>query len=277
MPTVKIVPFPGVPGPTGPQGPRGYQGDPGITGPMGPTGPAGAGAGTQTWTAPNDSVYEIHQAHGGVEVVTDAQLYQNETITIFGNYTNTSNIQIIVTPELDAILNQIWTSAVHFRYLFIDINNISRYFIINNNLGEGVWELYTVDGTVSASDGETYYITVAYGGAPVVWWNADDLGIVAEGDEWKFRGAKIEYHAYSTDSGTMIGTIYIAHDSGDHNVTHIETGSGGNDLGTVVLWYRNSNSYENERKLYAYRVDGEASTTKIHWTAQVYYAPEYWD
>lgn len=44
MPTVKIVPFPGVPGPTGPQGPRGYQGDQGIPGPMGPTGAAPGGA-----------------------------------------------------------------------------------------------------------------------------------------------------------------------------------------------------------------------------------------
>ena len=41
MPTVKIVPFPGVPGPTGPQGPRGYQGDQGIAGPQGPQGSTG--------------------------------------------------------------------------------------------------------------------------------------------------------------------------------------------------------------------------------------------
>lgn len=42
MPTVKIVPFPGVPGPTGPQGPRGYQGETGLTGAQGPTGATGA-------------------------------------------------------------------------------------------------------------------------------------------------------------------------------------------------------------------------------------------
>lgn len=41
MPTVKIVPFPGVPGATGPQGPRGYQGDTGLTGSQGPAGPQG--------------------------------------------------------------------------------------------------------------------------------------------------------------------------------------------------------------------------------------------
>lgn len=58
MPTVKIVPMPGVkvPGPTGPQGPRGYQGDPGLVGPQGPVGPTGpqgpaATFGTMTsWT-----------------------------------------------------------------------------------------------------------------------------------------------------------------------------------------------------------------------------------
>lgn len=46
MPTIKIVPMPGlpVPGPTGPQGPRGYQGDTGLMGPQGPTGPQGAAA-----------------------------------------------------------------------------------------------------------------------------------------------------------------------------------------------------------------------------------------
>lgn len=38
MPTIKIVPFPGVPGPRGEQGPRGYQGETGLTGPAGNNG-----------------------------------------------------------------------------------------------------------------------------------------------------------------------------------------------------------------------------------------------
>ena len=55
MPTIKIVPFPGVPGPRGEQGLRGYQGDTGLAGPQGtqgdpgpqgPQGPAGADANT---------------------------------------------------------------------------------------------------------------------------------------------------------------------------------------------------------------------------------------
>lgn len=41
MPTIKIVPFPGVPGPQGPRGLQGIQGERGLTGPMGPQGPQG--------------------------------------------------------------------------------------------------------------------------------------------------------------------------------------------------------------------------------------------
>jgi hypothetical protein len=41
MPTVKIVPFPGVPGPQGPRGLQGIQGETGLTGPIGPAGEAG--------------------------------------------------------------------------------------------------------------------------------------------------------------------------------------------------------------------------------------------
>jgi hypothetical protein len=42
MPTIKIVPFPGVPGPQGSRGPQGIQGETGLTGPIGPAGDATA-------------------------------------------------------------------------------------------------------------------------------------------------------------------------------------------------------------------------------------------
>lgn len=46
MPTIKIVPMPGIslPGPTGPQGPQGNTGSSGPTGPTGPTGATGPAA-----------------------------------------------------------------------------------------------------------------------------------------------------------------------------------------------------------------------------------------
>lgn len=42
MPTIKIVPFPGVPGAQGPRGLQGIQGETGLTGPIGPAGDATA-------------------------------------------------------------------------------------------------------------------------------------------------------------------------------------------------------------------------------------------
>ena len=51
MPTVKIVPFPGVPGPQGLRGTQGIQGEQGLTGPIGPTGPAGADGDATAFTA----------------------------------------------------------------------------------------------------------------------------------------------------------------------------------------------------------------------------------
>ena len=305
MPTVKIVPFPGVPGPAGPQGPRGYQGETGLTGPAGVAGAAGAdgksayevavdngfvgteqewldslaagGDTVQTWTAPNDSLYEIYQAHGGVEVQTDAANSHSETITVTSNQVASGSIEITVSSTLDTIFSDILNGTQTFRSLYIYMNDQSRAFTVAYQSAPNTWILNPVSYTVTVNQGDTYDLDVYYGGNPVVWWDADTLGIKEESDYWKFRGAKIDYHAYSTDSGTMIGTIFIAHDSGDHNATHIETGSGGNDLGAVVLWRRNSTSYENERKLYVFRSDGESSTTKIHWTAQVYYGPEYYD
>ena len=53
MPTVKIVPFPGVPGPQGPRGTQGIQGEQGLTGPIGPAG-ADGDAPAFTATTPGD-------------------------------------------------------------------------------------------------------------------------------------------------------------------------------------------------------------------------------
>jgi hypothetical protein len=59
--------------------------------------------------------------------------------------------------------------------------------------------------------------------------------------------------------------------SDDNNVTHIETSSGGSDVGTAVFWDRSSG---NETQLSLYRIDGESVIHKIQWTAQMYYSTE---
>lgn len=230
-------------------------------------------ASPKEWTAPSDALYSIYQAHGGTEIQLVQPQSFGETVTIIGNVTNSNTITISVSEAMDTVLLDIYNGVQYFRRISMDIGAQTRYFRINYQVEPGLWQIYLPDSLITAYDQNQHYIQVEYGAPPVIWWNADNLGFVPEGDEWKFRGAKIEYHAYSQDSGTIIGTIYIASDSGDNYVTHIETSSGGNDTGNVVLWNRNGN----ERELYAYRVDNEDDIVKIHWTAQVYYGTEYYD
>lgn len=294
MPTIKIVPFPGAPGPRGDQGPRGYQGDQGISGLNGTDGKSAyeiavdngfvgteqewldyisGNAGPQTWTAPNDAFYQINQAHGGVQIELAQPQSWSETITVVGNQTNSNVITVSVSSELNAILLDIQSGVHYFRNISMDAGAQTRYFLINSQIDVNLWQLYLPNTNITVYDQNQYFLNVEYGGAPIVWWDADTLGIMPEGDQWKFRGAKIDYHAYSADSGNIVGTIYIVDDSGDGNVTHIETSSGGNDTGNVILW----NRYGNESQLYAYRMDSEGDTLRIHWTAQVYYGTETWD
>ena len=258
---------------TGTGGGSGVPGPQGPAGPQGPQGPAGDGGGPKEWTAPNDAFYQIQQAHGGVQVELSQPQSFGETVTILGNVENSNTITVGVSPELDAVLADISSGVQYFRRISMDVGAQTRYFRINYQIEPGIWSLYLPDSNITTYDQNQFWMQVEYGGAPVLWWNSDTLGLVPEGDEWKFRGAKIDYHAYSQDSGTMIGTIYIANDSGDGNVTHIESSSGGNDLGNVVLW----NRFGNERELYAYRVDNEGDTIRVHWTAQVYYGTEVFD
>lgn len=237
-------------------------------GDLGSTGP-------QTWTSSNSSIYSIHQAHGGTEVNTEQALFHVYQQAFVQSGLG-SQFHIAVDSATSAILNDIYSNTLYKRKMYFDINGIT-YDVVDFYPVNQETFTFIFTGLVNFQLENTYPLTIEYGGAPVVWWNADNLGIVPAGDEWKFRGAKIEYHAYSTDSGTIIGTIYIAHDSGDHNTTHLETTSGGNDTGAVILWHRDKSAYVNERKLFIYRLDGESSTTKIHWTAQVYYGTEYYD
>lgn len=232
------------------------------------------GSATKTWTAPNDALYEIRQAHGGIQVTLDQPTSSGDVVSAVGNFINQTLILVSVPEILSGEFNNVYNGGQYFRRLTLDFNGYSRNFRISGSGPEQYqWYIECLDGPVTVYNSAGFYANLEYGGAPAVWWDADSLGFVSEGDMWKFRGAKIEYHAYSSDSGTMIGTIYIADDSGDNNVTHIETSSGGNDNGNVVLWKR----YGNEGQLFAYRVDNEDDTVKIHWTAQVYYGTEYYD
>ena len=235
-------------------------------------GEGGGGSTTKTWTYPNDATYNIYQVHGGVEVILDGPSYHYyDQAYVTQTYAQQTYIELNVDTNTEAQLFPLFGGSQYLRVMRIIIDGNPYRVTSFSPVSERLWG-FAVEGPANLYPETAYAIEFYYGGAPVVWWNADDIV-----DLVNFRGAKIEYHCYSQDAGNMIGTIYIAHDSGDHNVTHIEVSSGANDLGNVVLWKRDQSAYANERKLYAYRTDNEGDTLRIHWTAQVYTGPELYD
>lgn len=233
----------------------------------------------KTWTASNNTEYKIIQAHGGTEVTTDAQQLIESTAVGYGNQLNSYNFPLIIADSnMNDILVAINDGSLHSRRIRLFVNGLERQITVSTGAGPSpagwVW-YFNSDYAVTLTDMATYNIDITYGSSPVVWWDAATLGFDIPDNN--FRGAKIDYHAFIPDAGTMIGTIYIASDAGDTHVSHIETGSGGNDLGTASWWYRKNGWQEEERRLYFYRTDGEANTHKIQWTAQLYYASESWD
>jgi hypothetical protein len=122
--------------------------------------------------------------------------------------------------------------------------------------------------TLAFDENDTVYYRILSGGDPVTWWDKDEL----PGGGNDFRGAVIDYHAYIPGRGTIVGTIHIVDDSGEHNITHTEVSSGTNDLEYSDLWYVTTEGRIRYRQL-----DGDDRTLKIQWTAKVFYGSEYYD
>lgn len=224
-------------------------------------------------TAANSASYGIYQAAGFIEVTTETSTSLTADVYTLGAASNDTLINFSVGGEQHNVLS----GNPHLRRISItDESNNVRILrgpgYVGTTPGGFQW-VFECDQVLDLLDATTYSLTIEYGGAPAVWWDSDVVNPsgVGEFSSSNFRGAKIEYHAYVSDSGTHIGTIYIANDSDDNHVTHIETSSGGSDVGTAVFWDRSSG---NETQLSLYRIDGEAVTHKIQWTAQMYYSTE---
>ena len=157
---------------------------------------------------------------------------------------------------------------------------ITDYSTIQFSLDNNTWYSYTsgysgtgteigvdTNGSHTYNEGDTIYFRYGTGGAPQVWWNKNDL----PGGATDFRGAVIDYHAYSGEA-TWIGTIHIVDDSGEEHITHTEVMSGTTDGENDDLWV-----VQNEGTISYRRIDGEAKTLKVHWTAKVFYGSEYYD
>jgi len=121
------------------------------------------------------------------------------------------------------------------------------------------------------TQGDPLTIRYTRGGDPQVWFNPDD----SPGGFGNFRGAVIDYHAYSENSGTIVGNIIVSNDGEDFNVTHSESTSGSSDTSSVILWesYRNPDD-PREGQLAAWRIDGYEDLIKVQWKATMFYGQE---
>jgi hypothetical protein len=126
---------------------------------------------------------------------------------------------------------------------------------------------FDIDGQLTYNQGDTIYMRYESGGVPQVWWNKNELPSGGN----NFRGAVIDYHAYTGES-TIIGTIHIVDDDGEEHISHQEVQSGSADGENDDLWL-----VQNEGTISYRRIDGESKTLKVHWTAKVFYGSEYYD
>lgn len=147
---------------------------------------------------------------------------------------------------------------------------ISTWF---NPSSQNTWNIETYNS------GGTFNLIAKNEGDPipsVTWWDYQNTPTVKFYNNTNyFRGAIINYHAL-TDDGTIIGTIHISRDTGDNEVIHTESKSGGPNLNLHDLWY-----CEQEGVLkYRYDIEGVShspQTLRIHWTSTVFNGQDYWD
>jgi hypothetical protein len=218
-------------------------------------------------TAPGSR--RIEEVYGYKQVSVTAKGTVNLTTIASRNSDGIARIWVnSTTTTIDEILNDTTAAGI--------IDNTTIEFSLDNTTwytwSSGTWSDgdergygVTLGGdTLTYSLGDTVYFRYVGGGAPVVWWNKSEL----PGGGSNFRGAVIDYHAF-TDESTIIGTIHIVDDDGEDHITHTEVQSGSTDGENDDLWL-----VTDEGQIKYRRIDGESKTLKIQWSARVFYGSE---
>jgi hypothetical protein len=218
-------------------------------------------------TAPGSR--RIEEVYGYKSVSVTAKATVNLTTTASRSFDGVARIwiettattidEIISDPDLAGITD---TNTIEF-----SIDN-TNWYVFNGSTGfSGSERGYgvTLGGdTLTYSQGDTVYFRYVTGGVPVTWWDKSEL----PGGSSNFRGAVIDYHAYTGES-TIIGTIHIVDDDGEEHITHTEVQSGDTDGENDDLWL-----VTDEGRIRYRRIDGESKTLKIQWSARVFYGSE---
>ena len=227
--------------------------------------------GTVKLTAPGNRKIEEVYGYNSVSVTSRNTSSVVTTTAAFANSGNTQNIPINVsTLELTDLLALVNSNVFYYFEVSLD-QNVWRRAVYSEYSGAPGSETFTFGLTGSATlfvnGGLTVYYRIVTGSGPVVWW---DMANLPNGDN-NFRGATIDYHAYTGES-TIIGTIHIVNDSGEEHISHSEVQSGSSDGENDDLWV-----VLNEGTVSYQRIDGESKTLKVQWTAKVFYGSEYYD
>lgn len=218
-----------------------------------------------TGSLDNWGTWDVVQYSGHAQVTYTAPTMTSVTCSPELDQTNTNRVQISQTAYPDALL--FWNSGNNPKSITVD-GNTYQY---NGGYYNGSSFFLDINAYINYTTGSVVQLNYpsVSGSGPVKWW---DAALSPKGSSY-FRGAVIDYHAYSQDAGTIIGTIWIADDDSDDNITHSETNSGGGDLGHVDLWDRSGN----ENEIYFKRLDLTSDTVKIQWTSRVFYGAELYD
>ena len=225
-----------------------------------------AGVGRVKSTAAGDR--RIEEVTGYNQVSVTSRVTNNYV----GSISQTSNgyeLRIARTIELDAVLQPIFNGTVNATFTLSFDNAVYREVWLSSIQETEYWFYYQVDfgQTTPQTEGDTVYLEVITGADPVTWWDKADL----PGGSQYFRGAVIDYHAYTGES-TIIGSIHIVDDDGEEHISHQEVQSGSTDGENDDLWLVTT-----EGQIRYRRIDGESKTLKIHWTAKVFYGSELYD
>ena len=222
-------------------------------------------------TAPRDRRIETASGYKEVSVTERTTAAAVTSTAAQGNELALGFVNVVVSSPQQTALNAIVNSGAFYDFE-VSLNQ-TNWFSANYG-GSGFsggnlyFQLNLRNGvTLPVAQGATVYYRITTGGDPVVWWNKTDL----PGGAGDFRGAVIDYHAY-TGSGTIIGTIHIVDDDGENYITHTEVSSGSNGSMNDNLWIVTS-----EGQIKYARFDGVVRTLKIHWTAKVFYGSELYD
>jgi hypothetical protein len=225
----------------------------------------GGGSGSRVkLESPGDR--RIEEVYGYKEVSVTEVTYGPviENVVALGNTGMEWQFFMPSTPELLDIMNGVILYGFQ-----ISSDQITWYPAYIGGY-DGVTYLQIVlhnNAQLAFSPGQTVYYQTTTGADPVVWWDSDEL----PGGGQNFRGATINYHAYTGES-TIIGTIHIVKDSGEEHISHTEVQSGSTDGENDDLWL-----VTQEGQIKYRRLDKEAKTLKVQWSARVFYGSEFWD